>query len=65
MADRIVAVGLLTARDLEMLGSGFRRVFPIDQGAEFQDLLHAIDEAVERVEGGGRRSAEMGRTDRA
>lgn len=48
MADRIVAVGLLTAKDLEMLGTGFRRAFPIDRATEFDDLLLAIDEAVER-----------------
>ena len=48
MAERIVAVGLLTARDLETLGSGFRRLFPVDPGTEFDDLLQAIDEAVAR-----------------
>ena len=46
MAERIVAVGLLTARDLETLGSGFRRLFPVEPGTEFDDLLHRIDEAV-------------------
>ena len=46
MAERIVAVGLLTARDLEMLGGGFRRMFPVDDGHEFDALLLAIDRAV-------------------
>ena len=46
MADqRIVAVGLLTARDLEVLGQGFTRIFPIDEKPCFTQLLRAIDEA--------------------
>lgn len=52
MVERIVAVGLLTVRDLEVLGSGFRRMFPVENGTEFDDLLHAIDEAVARSERG-------------
>lgn len=43
--DRIVAVGLLTTRDLERLGSGFRRCFPVSDDQKFEDLLRAIDEA--------------------
>nr|WP_184089587.1 hypothetical protein [Sphingomonas xinjiangensis] len=43
--DRIVAVGLLTNRDLERLGSGFRRCFPVSDDQKFEDLLRAIDEA--------------------
>lgn len=46
MVERIVAVGLLTARDLEVLGSGFRRMFPVERDTSFDDLLSAIDEAV-------------------
>ena len=47
MADRnrVVAIGLLTARDLEVLGTGFKRVFPLDASPTFGDLLRAIDEA--------------------
>lgn len=62
MSDRIVAVGLLTARDLEVLGSGFRRVFPVDQNTEFEDLLRAIDRAVEGA--GGTRKPTQQRDDR-
>lgn len=51
MHERIVAVGLLTARDLEVLGTGFRRLFPLDPSAEFNDLLVAIDEAVKHNAG--------------
>lgn len=43
--DKIVAIGLLTRRDLEMLGSAFSRVFPLDENSGFDGLLIAIDEA--------------------
>lgn len=42
---QIVAIGLLTQRDLEMLGKGFERAFPLDNQLVFEDLLRAIDEA--------------------
>ena len=45
MTGRIVAVGLLTQRDLDVLGSGFDRAFPVDQTPCFAELLRAIDEA--------------------
>ena len=47
--DKIVAVGLLTQRDLEMLGAGFRRAIPLTEVSEFEDLLAAIDEAEHRA----------------
>ena len=43
--DKIVAIGLLTQRDLDILGDGFRRVFPLDAAGDFDALLAAIDEA--------------------
>lgn len=43
--DPVIAVGLLTARDLRALGAGFDRVFPLDRDDMFADLLAAIDEA--------------------
>ncbi len=43
--EHIVAVGLLTGRDLERLGSGFKRCFPVSDDSKFEDLLRAIDEA--------------------
>ena len=46
--DRIVAIGLLTQRDLCVLGQGFRRAFPVEDCHEFNDLLRRIDEADER-----------------
>jgi hypothetical protein len=43
--EHIVAVGLLTNRDLERLGSGFKRCFPVSDDGKFEDLLRAIDAA--------------------
>lgn len=43
--DRIVAVGLLTQHDVELLGHGFSRLWPVDETPCFTDLLRAIDEA--------------------
>jgi hypothetical protein len=43
--DRIVAVGLLTRRDLEMLGPTFDRIWPVEEAPSFDELLRAIDEA--------------------
>ena len=42
---QIVAIGLLTQQDLEMLGQGFDRAFPLDNELVFEDLLQAIDKA--------------------
>ena len=44
-ADRIVAVGLLTARDIDLLGPTFTRVWPVDEAPCFAQLLQRIDEA--------------------
>ncbi len=43
--EPIVAVGLLTHRDLDRLGDGFRRCFPVSDDGQFEDLLRAIDAA--------------------
>lgn len=44
-AEPIVAVGLLTQRDLDLLGNGFRRVFRLDETPDFDELLKSIDAA--------------------
>ncbi|AMK20291.1 hypothetical protein Sj15T_39570 [Sphingobium sp. TA15] len=44
VSDKIVSIGLLTARDLELLGQGFRRHFPIRDDDLFKDLLAKLDE---------------------
>jgi len=41
--ERIVSIGLLTQRDLDNLGSAFRRQIPIAQDDMFADLLHKLD----------------------
>jgi hypothetical protein len=46
MNERIVAVGLLTQRELNLLGPTFERVWPVEDAASsIEELLHAIDEA--------------------
>jgi hypothetical protein len=47
--DRIVAVGLLTRRDLNLLGPTFDRVWPVEDAPSFSELLRAIDEADRRL----------------
>ena len=48
----IVAIGLLTQHELELLGLGLDRVFPIDAENAFEDLVRAIDEADRRCRSG-------------
>jgi hypothetical protein len=43
--ERIIAVGLLTARDVELLGPTFSRLWPVDESPCFSGMLRAIDEA--------------------
>jgi hypothetical protein len=43
--DRVVAVGLLTQRDLTLLGPAFDRAWPIEKASDFAELLREIDEA--------------------
>jgi hypothetical protein len=47
--ERIVAVGLLTRRDLNVLGPTFDRVWPVESAPSFSELLRAIDEADQRL----------------
>jgi hypothetical protein len=47
--EPIVAVGLLTQNDLNLLGSGFRRAFMIDDTPCFEELLSAIDAAEQKL----------------
>ena len=42
--EEFVAVGLLTRRDLDVLGSGFRRAYPLKDTTDFTALLIRIDE---------------------
>jgi hypothetical protein len=48
---RIVAVGLLTKRDLSLLGPTFDRAWPVEDTPSFNELLRAIDAADRRLKG--------------
>lgn len=50
MPERIVAVGLLTQRDLNLLGPTFERAWPVEDAPAFGELIRAIDEADRRLE---------------
>lgn len=41
--DEIVAVALLTRSDLEVLGTGLARVFPVEGLSGFEDLLSQLN----------------------
>lgn len=42
---KIVAVGLLSREDLDLLGPTFDRLWPVEDAPCFSQLLQAIDEA--------------------
>ena len=44
-AERIVAVGLLTRKDVRLLGPTFDRLWPVEETPCFLQLLQAIDDA--------------------
>ena len=50
MQERIVAVGLLTQQELNLLGPTFERVWPVEQAPSFNELLRAIDEADRKLQ---------------
>jgi hypothetical protein len=50
MQDRIVAVGLLTRRDMVLLGPMFDRAWPVEEAPSFNELLRAIDQADVRLQ---------------
>ena len=43
--ERIVAVGLLTQSNLDLLGAALKKVYPIQDTPCFTELISAIDEA--------------------
>ncbi|NNM77531.1 hypothetical protein HJG53_11490 [Sphingomonas sp. ID1715] len=47
--EPIIAIGLLTQQDLDLLGSGFRRAFRVDETPCFEELLLAIDAAEQKL----------------
>lgn len=50
MTERIVAVGLLTRHELQLLGPAFDRAWPVEEAPAFNELLKAIDEADRRLQ---------------
>ena len=50
MSERIVAVGLLTRHDLNLLGPTFDRIWPIEEAPSFNELLRAIHDADKGVQ---------------
>lgn len=46
-SEPFVAVGLLTRRDLDVVGSGFHWAFPLDTSLDFSELLRRVDDADE------------------
>ena len=42
-AERVVAFGFLTSRDLALLGSGFNRHFPVANDDLFAELIDQLD----------------------
>lgn len=49
MTERVVAIGLLTKKDLSLLGPTFDRVWPVEEAPSFNELLRAIDQADRRL----------------
>lgn len=41
--DRIVAVGFLTQRDLDVLGTRFHRLFPVTEDNAFAELVETLN----------------------
>ena len=55
MKERIVAVGLLTRHDLDLLGPTFDRIWPVENAPSFNQLLRAIDDADNKLQQDRRR----------
>ena len=47
--ERIVAVGLLTRNEMNLLGPTFDRAWPVEEAPSFSELLRAIDDADQRL----------------
>jgi hypothetical protein len=58
MGDRIVAIGLLTRREVQMLGPTFDRIWPVEEAPNFNELLEAIDDADQKLRSGPSRGSD-------
>lgn len=56
MTERIIAVGLLTRRDLDLLGPTFDRIWPVEEAPHFIELLRSIDDADRKLQEHPRRA---------
>jgi hypothetical protein len=54
--EKIVAVGLLTERELKLVGESLQRLYLVDDDRTFDPLLAAID-AADRKQGHGTETA--------
>jgi hypothetical protein len=59
--DPIVAVGLLTQHDLDVLGQGFKRSYRVRGVEGFEDLLEKLDEVEATPTAGLRRPGRLDR----
>jgi hypothetical protein len=50
-SERIIAVGLLTRSDMNLLGPTFDRAWPVEEAPSFSELLRAIDHADQKLAG--------------
>ena len=48
--ERIIAVGLLTRREVKLLGPTFDRIWPVEDAPHFNELLRAIDDADRKLQ---------------
>ena len=62
--ERIIAVGPLTAGDVELLGPTFSRLWPVDETPCFSGMLRAIDEADRELRHSRDYRPRMGSTER-
>lgn len=61
--ERIIAVALLTRRDLDVLGPTFSRAWPVEEAPNFHELLQAIDEADQQLRQGDNAAAGTNRAE--
>jgi hypothetical protein len=46
--ERIVAIGSLTKHDIEVLGRGLQRIFPLQDRVDFEEILARLDEVTSK-----------------
>ena len=62
MERHIVAIGLLTEQEVNLLGERFTRLWPVDNAPKFEELLEAIDDADRRLAEAWRHEMKAGPT---